>query len=132
MKHTNSYLILKDKIEVPRNLRWMNQSSTWNDSRTHYFMQQATSDDVFFKLNSLNTLSVWILRWTLEASVTTTDESNFVKANQNQLNARSRDDQSMSLSPTSIENTKDTSDCYVPSPFEQIRPTWVLMSIAHG
>jgi hypothetical protein len=75
-------------------------------------MQQATSDDVFFELNSLNTLSVWILRWTLEASVTTTDESNFVKANQNQLNARSRDGQSTESSPTSTGKIKDTGEYY--------------------
>jgi hypothetical protein len=43
----------KRQNRSPSNLRQMNRPSTQNDPRIHYFLQQATSDYAFFKLNSL-------------------------------------------------------------------------------
>ncbi|MCI76135.1 hypothetical protein A2U01_0097404, partial [Trifolium medium] len=66
----------------------------------------------------------------------TSDDTNLVETTQNQLKVRSKDGQSTEPSPTSTRIIKNTSDyCRqhgVPSPFEQIRPNWVLMSLARG
>ncbi|MCI29953.1 hypothetical protein A2U01_0051162, partial [Trifolium medium] len=61
----------------------MNRSSAWNDSRTHYSLHQAASDDGFFKLNSMkswNDTDIEIDPANCETSISASDETNLVKA----------------------------------------------------
>jgi hypothetical protein len=140
MKRTNSYLILKDKTKVPSNLRWMNWPSARNDPRTHYSLQQAASEDGFFKLNSLKSwndtnIEIDPAKWDLLQPLIIQIFLKQLKPSESQIEGWSVN----RVKPHEYKNylkhqrlLPSTRNTYSPSSFEQLRPNWILMSLVHG